>query len=403
MIELSTIPNECKTDHLFLLVGANPLPNFVAASLLHNPRAMIYLLHTDTTLKVAENLNQRIRHYFPQLQIILREIDSTDNEKIDKVIRPLLATIPERTSIGLHYTGGTKAMSVHAYRAIVEQRPDAVFTYLDAQTLSLRIDGRAGEPMKTVKVCNKCNVDLSTLAQLHGYAGVDPALKVENDDRNSIIDALLQIHMEKAGFEKWRVYASTSKFQALPTKTDYPELLPFILATEQICQGQPSPEQVALKLGLYPKFVSYSKWLIGEWLEEYVYHHLQTIQSDTQLFDATFGIKPKLTTKSGENRGFDLDVAAMRGYQLFAISCRAAYGKPEAKEHLMEVYVRARQLGGDEARIGLVCFYDKPHRLQAEIEENWYTEGRVQVFGKEHLARLSDHFRDWILKASLQI
>jgi hypothetical protein len=403
MIELSSIPNECKTDHLFLLVGANPLPNFVAASLLHNPGATIYLLHTDTTLKIAEHLSNRLRHHYPQLKIVLGEIDTTDNEKIDKAIRQILGVIPERASLGLHYTGGTKAMSVHAYRAIVEQRPDAVFTYLDAQTLSLRIDGRAGEPMKTVKVSDKCNVDLSTLAQLHGYAGVDPAPKVANEARNSIIDALLQIHMDKAGCEKWRAYASASKFQTLPTKDDYPDLLPFIAITEQICQGQPSPDQLAMKLGLYPKLASYSKWLIGEWLEEYVYQHLQAIRTKVQLFDATFGIKPKLTTKSGENRGFDLDVAAMRGYQLFAISCRAAYGKPEAKEHLMEVYVRARQLGGDEARIGLVCFYDKPHRLQAEIEENWYTEGRVQVFGKEHLARLSDHFRDWILKASLQI
>ena len=283
MIELPSIPNECKTDHLFLLVGANPLPNFVAVSLLHNSTTTIYLLHTDTTLKIAEQLSSRIRHHYPQLKTVLREIDSTDNEKIDKTIRQLLDLIPERTSLSLHYTGGTKAMSVHVYRAMFDRRPDTVFTYLDAQTLSLRIDGRSGEPMKTVKVSDKCNVDLSTLAQLHGYAEVDPAPKMSNDARKSVINALLQIHMDKTGCEKWRIYASTSKFQTLPTKADYPELLPFISVIEQICQGQPMPDQLAQLLGLFPKLTSYSKWFIGGWLEEFVYQHLQKIAHEVKL------------------------------------------------------------------------------------------------------------------------
>ncbi len=29
-----TIPNEYKVDHLFLLIGENPLPNYLAAKLL---------------------------------------------------------------------------------------------------------------------------------------------------------------------------------------------------------------------------------------------------------------------------------------------------------------------------------------------------------------------------------
>lgn len=46
----------CKTDYLFLLVGTNPLPNYVAARLLARPKGKIYLLHSRTTGDIAQNL-----------------------------------------------------------------------------------------------------------------------------------------------------------------------------------------------------------------------------------------------------------------------------------------------------------------------------------------------------------
>jgi hypothetical protein len=37
------IPDSYKSDHLFLLVGTNPLPNFVAATLMLKPQGQLYL------------------------------------------------------------------------------------------------------------------------------------------------------------------------------------------------------------------------------------------------------------------------------------------------------------------------------------------------------------------------
>jgi hypothetical protein len=50
------IPENYKVDHLFLLVGENPLPNYVAARLLLNDKGTIYLVHTTGTVKQAERL-----------------------------------------------------------------------------------------------------------------------------------------------------------------------------------------------------------------------------------------------------------------------------------------------------------------------------------------------------------
>lgn len=100
---------------------------------------------------------------------------------------------------------------------------------------------------------------------------------------------------------------------------------------------------------------------------------------------------------------FELDVAAMIGYQLFAISCMAAVPKGRAayKEHLLEAFVRARQLGGDEARVGLVCFYADAAQLEAELQETWLTQDAIRVFGRSHLPDLDIHLRDWFESANL--
>jgi len=99
----------------------------------------------------------------------------------------------------------------------------------------------------------------------------------------------------------------------------------------------------------------------------------------------------------------ELDVAAVKGYQLFAISCIASRNKDHCKEHLLEIYVRARQIGGDEARTGLVSFYPDSEALQHEVEEDWFTEGRVEVFGVGDLRdveRLEAKLKKWFETAN---
>jgi hypothetical protein len=62
---------------------------------------------------------------------------------------------------------------------------------------------------------------------------------------------------------------------------------------------------------------------------------------------------------------------------------------------LFEAYVRARQLGGDEAQVSLVCCHDDASALQQEIEEDWFTEGRIRVFGRRDLGELDGQLKDW--------
>ena len=100
--------------------------------------------------------------------------------------------------------------------------------------------------------------------------------------------------------------------------------------------------------------------------------------------------------------GFEFDVIGLRGYQLFAISCANANDKETIKLKLFEVFVRARQMGGDEARIAVVCrapAHDEnrtPEAIEDEIRREWDREGKIRIFGEEHLPDLPTHLAEWV-------
>ena len=69
---------------------------------------------------------------------------------------------------------------------------------------------------------------------------------------------------------------------------------------------------------------------------------------------------------------------------------------------MFEAYIRARQLGGDEAKVAVVCFASKnnkngsPDIIRKEIEEEWDVEkGMFRIFGVEDLPDLPAHLKEW--------
>src|SRR5262245_63079443 len=54
------IPDNLRSDHLFLLMGANPLPNWVAAQLLVNPGGTVHLAYTTKTREHARRLKETL-------------------------------------------------------------------------------------------------------------------------------------------------------------------------------------------------------------------------------------------------------------------------------------------------------------------------------------------------------
>jgi hypothetical protein len=146
------------------------------------------------------------------------------------------------------------------------------------------------------------------------------------------------------------------------------------------------------------------KWLDGEWLEHYVLQQVQKIPKEFAIHDSatSFWIKNPINPK---NTKFQFDVAFMRGYQLFAISCTTIDRKFDCKSKLFEAFIRARQLGGDEARVALVCCVNQAdaNALETEIvnvlnptPDSGKRDYKIAVFGRDDLLNLSERIAEWI-------
>lgn len=409
------IPLEYKSDHLFLLIGTNPLPNYVAAKLLLKPGGIVYLVHSDEssgTTRAALRLESLLRNEELINQPVKIQVDEARAADIFAKLTWETKKIKSGT-VGLNYTGGTKVMAVHAHRALrqaaEQQKLTApVCSYLDARTYEMLfdpigMDNPAGKPVLLAAPLN-----LIELLRLH-----DIELREGAPSQSPILLAsateLIKLHADKMAAEQWRCWCEKelkAKTWRILDKANQLKSVSLVWPTDtifapvatSICRELNLPVFPEINLGessIKQKFGQikyFCKWLDGVWLENYVLNQVEQVANKCQLND--YGMSLDTDSKK-VSLDFEFDVAAMRGYQLFGISCSTTTTKALAKSKLFEAFVRARQLGGDEARVGLVCAYSRPEELEREIEKTWDISGKLKVFGPEHFEELKDHLAVW--------
>jgi hypothetical protein len=357
-----------QSEILFLLIGENPLPNYVAAKLLTKPFSdgrehispILVLICSEKTESYETNLEgilgkQDFRHFSIK-------VDPSDYYDISEKISSQLRNVNSKVSVGLNYTGGTKAMAVHAYRAIKELRPQAKFSYLDPRKKFMRFDGNSpGADQQWIDISD---------------------VKSQAFDMTKIsLDQLLSLH----GWKRFSEPSETVRF---------------------------SEEQ--LKIESLEDFDD-------KMFEDFVLKTVISLKEDCKL-DSMFAnleiLAPKISTIE---KYCEIDVVAIRGYQLFAISCTLASSdtyeiralkcskcgeeinrsqikklKDDSKHilthKLFEVVHRARQLGGAEAQIGLVCLSDEDARynLNEKLKDD-----HIAVWGKADLKNLRTKLKSW--------
>jgi hypothetical protein len=400
------IPSRYRVQHLLLLVGANPLPNYVAARLLAAEGATVYLIHSTSadgrnTAKYAVLLQDALRAVRSDLTIELRETHAADSADIgDRVRQRILAKLPDSAIVGLHYTGGTKPMAVHTYqavRAVAERFPEPVFSYLDAGTLSVYIEGEAHPYF----VGRAVKLDLPELAQLHGYQLDRPRHEPQH---YPLVKALVEALVDKQAlgeYDRW-LRPKDGDPPGLPDSQlpnwTHPGLQRARAAMDDLCGGAATPDTLAAIIRGKPgdPLSSCGKWFGGEWLEEWTLAAVQQVAAKLSVSDYGANMEPRPSRGQGDK--FELDAAALLGYQLIVFSCKRGDTKGPLKTAFFEAFLRARQLGGDEARAALICLYGEPRALQSEVERQWQAWGQVCVFGRGELLRLPDLLLDWFRK-----
>jgi len=439
-------------DHLLLLVGSNPLPNAVAGKLLAAPGGKITLIHSRDGFPLAE----RLRKWFQNVDISLKEVKESEaasveekvSEAIEQYERDYTRTNPIHPArVGLNYTGGTKVMAVHAYRVLEQwaskHERKAVFSYLDARTLQMRfeqVDGGSSIPVSLA-----VEIGIHDLLTLHGWE-----LRKGSPKRAPVLPksaaALLAIHssetdaalwtdwlhenlfrharkprpidppfwvfqegnelgeqfeVKQAGFDaQWK-----SKTELRNMEISWPNLPAFrTTMSNELAQSDAAKLHLTAGIGTnrFRDEEAFCRWLSGTWLESAVLSALQDCARELHLRECCMDLKLK-----AEDTEFQFDVVAMRGYQLFAFSCttesaRKRGGRELVKQKLFEAYVRARQMGGDEACVVLVCAMgqEEADKLQEEMRRDISPEGRIRVFGRECFVNLTGYIADWIRQQS---
>jgi Domain of unknown function (DUF1887) len=414
-----------KVDHLFLLIGENPLPNYVTANLLLKKGGTPYLVHTTATEPQAKRLKNILDSQLIGLQpaqlISLGEYESDAYHIQDKICRKIQSL--KNGKIGLNYTGGTKAMAVHAYRGVLSQsRSDTVFSYLDPRRLEMCIDREDGERIRIKVTPDVLQVDLKKIFELHGWKwGSDP---IDEPKLIKAAKAFAEFHTKEDGVIAWRDWCDKilrpvtkdKKYNWLEEK-DLKRIEPLSLETvnsqpqiksaliELVLTGEELSLEVVKEQGL-KKLKHVCEWLDGEWLEHYVLQQVKEISEKWLIHDSATSFWIFTENNPKENK-FQFDVAFMRGYQLFAISCTTDKTKQLCKSKLFEAYIRAQQLGGSESRVALVCCASQKdvNALQTEISNVFSSESnaiikdyKIAVFGADALMNLSEEIDTWIYK-----
>jgi len=334
------------------------------------------------------------------VKTILYETDETDGSQIYNATSKILDTVHARERVGLNYTGGTKPMVRHAARALadrVKTIPHPVYSYLDARTLQMVIERSETSPMY-FPVRSAVSPGLVKLLALHGYEIEEPR---QTPKQFEFCNILRKIFVDANKRAAWREYLQDSQLRRLPNAQDSPLIAEARdILFEMFGAETPKPDAVQNSLG-YGELKSAKEFFEGKWLEEYALQKL--MDAGRALGISDYGIGMKAKKPPGAGVALELDLAAMWGYQLFALSCQATNNADRAQEHFFEIYVRAGQVGGEEARFALVCLLEplQAKHLQEKIKTTWDIEGRVRVFGALDLEKLDEHFTNWFNTANL--
>lgn len=349
---------------LIFTVGTNPLPIWVAwhhlKDKLDNPKGR--LVYTRET----EQEKNRLEKYCHDA-CFLKSIKTESGNP--KAIRDSVEVISTEgaENLHVHYTGGTKVMAVETVAGIRDCLPNNVrleTSYLDPR-------GDSGPTIVT-----------------------SVGKKLVPDTRMGIPACLERI----ANLNGFHLGPFQHEYFDKETKRDISvdRPAPKTLTDEEMTNGKKA----------LSSFIEESDYCL---LEYGAYGAIQSALShisygnqnrrNYQLFHNV--CVRRSNAKDTKVRDFELDVVAVLGYQIVVVSCTLSSELDRIKQKGMEAILRARQLGGDEARAIVLCTIhpDVQPYIEAELHNETGSSDRpLQVWGKSKWKVLPKAFAQYLRK-----
>jgi len=342
--------------NLILLMGTNPLPNYVTADyfLQKNKNIQkIWLFYSKEnefqggTLAYAKNIEETLTRKWeknrPDMKFPLEKIGLSDVSRAiaiqNDINQSRLKEEIEETSFHLNYTGGTKSMSTHVYLTLNKmiESDKIFFSYLDARNFSLITDHDNQIVERDLRKI--VSIQFENMIRLHGFKLIKE--KKMPDD----VSQEMQL---------------------------FNEFINPNITKEEI-------KKIKEKNG-------------GQWLEAVIAKKLKNITKDRteEDIEIKMGININHPSWIGGRSNFEIDLIMVYGYQLIGISCYIGEKTEKCKQKGFEIILRTRQIGGDESKSVLITGSDKHQTklLQQQlIIDTGGNKKNIKVFGIEDLRR----------------
>ncbi|MBB5325140.1 DNA-binding ferritin-like protein (Dps family) [Anoxybacillus tepidamans] len=361
-----------KINVLICTIGSNPLPIYVTVKyllqenrndldMLPKPDQLLFV-HTQDTKPVFKNLKEKI---IGLESGIIGNIDLGNGERnrddvVGKLTNELhkLEESYDIASINLFYTGGTKPMSVFSFLAVEEfvgeKNIQKIYSDLHPEHAVIAV-GKNTFPLSDGKdlrdyIC----ITIKDLFELHKMQISNQGKETMTFDNVDIVQfakRMINIVREDS-YNSWRNSLGRmsreinnkyglNKKDIESMRTDYEDVYREIKNFFPINWSVVSESNASFKKVI--------EFLHGKWLEDYMLYAIQQIKSDICLSEVRQGIEAKY-----ELRPCELDIVAMKGYQMYLFSCTTSSEIKIVKGKAFEALHRAEQLGGSHAKVVMV-------------------------------------------------
>lgn len=417
VVQLSS--TEKKIEKLALIVGGNPLPNYLAVQILQPKEILFFYTSGAGGPKDSERI---MRHLQKALNdsaektaghpgYVFHKQQVGHRAKAESIVAAVRRARSAHENIDhLHYSGGTKPMATHIHAELSKDpeesdpirralRPEQ-FSYMDEADGVLRYDNGTETSLDEANL----NLNLAVLRTLHGidtdqtdntvdYFNLNTGRFPTRDDAFKIMSWLLEdvqpdmdekIQSDKLRSKREKIKGDPKVIKEFIANRHVPDLSfyeHFGANFERETFANGTSEQRA-----WYDFLDNNGWF--EHWTGYVMQDL--LASDGSLEEIEVGRRYLVGGAyrcSGEGKPTEIDVAFLHNFRFHLISCTTSGKGGPVKQRLFEAITRAQQMGGELARPAVMCLQpaEKLEELRADAAATGIDTGAVGVFGLPHV------------------
>lgn len=377
-----------KVDNLFIIIGANPMPNIITITNRAKEDGKVYFIHTNEeeensfgTQNIANNIQEMIKESMQELKIECVSVNKNSENNILEEVELRYEEI--KGTIELNYTGGTKLMSSSIYKFFKQKMIDGNkrirISYFDGINGYFVVEDYKNqyreEKFNLENFNNKCN--LKELIECHGINLKDCKDNIEICQENlSLGKNFVNLSYEEKG--NW-----IDELNLIIKNKNQEEFLNFI---ERNMSTNIKESHKELKCKDLVKF-------LGTCMEEYFCYILSALKCEGKIDEYIWSLE----TEKDKNNQIEVDLVVRNGYKLSIISVTLCEEEEECKSKLYESIIRGEQLGGDECLSIFACLYPNDEELYNYIKNiNIEIKDRVKIIARNSFQDIKNKLEGWL-------